>query len=294
MTYSRRRTSAGRKSRMPRAGCVLAAIGIGKFTLYVGAPATVAGSPENGEADVEKVRVEAVIHLGAVAVRDVLVSVARSPRAPRAGLPLHTAAEVRGEVELRAALVRHALAEVDEAAARLHERLHALAASEVQLEADGRESRARYRLAPFARGGAERLEDRERKGRDGHGVHRVLQREVVAARQHARVAQCEYGEARPFGLADERRAAERAAAPDAELVGRLLEPVHAALRARRFGRLDAVRRRDDARQRRVRTRLRQRRGRGHDEHADDKHADDERARRPRARIRKARYGVAFF
>src|SRR5437763_16443968 len=234
MTYSRRRTSAGRKSRMPRAGCVLAAIGIGKFTLYVGAPATVAGSPENGEADVEKVRVEAVIHLGAVAVRDVLVSVARSPRAPRAGLPLHTAAEVRGEVELRAALFGDALAEVDEAAARLHERLHARAPTEVQLEADGRESRARYRLAPFARDRAERLEDREREGRDGHRVNRVLEDEVVAAREHAREAQGQYGEPRPLGRADERRAAERASAPDAELFGRPLEPVHAALRVRRF------------------------------------------------------------
>src|SRR2546423_3504707 len=179
-------------------------------------------SPENGEADVEEVRVEAGIHFGAVAVRDVLVAVARSPRAPRAGLPLHPAAEVRGEVELRAALVWDALAEVDEAAARLHERLHALAPPEVQLEADGREPRARYGLPSLARGGAERLEDREGERRDGHCVHRVLEHEVVAAREHARVAQGEYGEARPLGLADERRAAERAPAPDAELVGRPL------------------------------------------------------------------------
>src|SRR5947209_3280883 len=114
MTYSRRRTSAGRKSRMPRAGCVLAAIGIGKFTLDVRSVGDSGASPENGEADVEEVRVEAGIHFGAVAVRDVVVAVAHSPRAPRAGLPLHPAAEVRGEVELRAALVRHALAEVDE------------------------------------------------------------------------------------------------------------------------------------------------------------------------------------
>src|SRR5205085_7431911 len=138
-----------------------------------------------------------------------------SPRAPRAGLPLHPAAEVRGEVELRAALVRHALAEVDEASARLHEGLHALAPSEVQLKADGRESRARYGLASCARYRAERLEDGEGERSDGHGVHRVLQHKVVAAREHAGVAQGEHGEARPLCRADERRAAERASAPDA-------------------------------------------------------------------------------
>src|SRR5947209_18324505 len=90
-----------------------------------------ARSPEDRKADVEQVRVEAGVDFGAVAVRDVLVAVAERPRAAQACLPLDAAAEVAREVEARPALVGDARAEVEEAAARLHERLHALAPAEV-------------------------------------------------------------------------------------------------------------------------------------------------------------------
>src|ERR1700749_3959801 len=107
ITYSRRRKSAGRKSRMPRAGCVFAGMEL------------LSTLTKDREPDVEQVRVEAGVHLGAVAVRDVVVSISDRPRAARAGLPLDAAAEVAREVELRAARVGHALAEVEEAARSL-------------------------------------------------------------------------------------------------------------------------------------------------------------------------------